>query len=93
VEWLAGRSSALNKPLLDIQIRICRQRLSSRNARSSWFTYTVAMLVTKAASTSETPEPAPKPLHAAETPQNELPEGIRTQYSIQSNTLARRSFA
>jgi hypothetical protein len=35
--------------------------LPSRNAGSSWLPYTVARLVTKAASTSETPEPTQTP--------------------------------
>jgi hypothetical protein len=51
----------------------CRQRLSSRTARSSWFPYMVAKLVTKASRTYETPQPTQTPPPAAKSPQNGLP--------------------
>lgn len=55
-----------------------RQRLSTRNARSSWFPYMIARVVTKAAYTSETPQPTRAPL-TGKSPQIGFLKGIRTQ--------------
>jgi hypothetical protein len=52
-----NESLPLRDRLSMIQLRDRRQHLSSRNAWSSWFPYTVAGVVTKAPSTSETPQP------------------------------------
>ena len=66
--------------LLYIQADVYRRALNECakrqrcNAWSSWFPYMAARVVQKAASTSETPGPPPKPLRAAKSQQNGLPE-------------------
>jgi hypothetical protein len=56
---------------VDIQLGDRRQRLSSRNPRSSWFPYMVAGVVTKASRTYETPDPT-QTLRAAKSRQEGL---------------------
>jgi len=46
----------------------------SPDARSSWFRHMVARLATKAANTSETPDPDPNLFRAAKSQQKGLPD-------------------
>jgi hypothetical protein len=66
-------SLLLRESAVDIQLRDRRQRPPSRNARSSWFPYTVAGVVQKAACTCETPEPTLTPSGQASRLQIGLP--------------------